>query len=205
MYTWDDLTQEERGKILPGLQEEINKWYNLPGNVSIVELDKQDKIDADVHINLTNGKVYFIKSTDLPGTWNKYDWANFVVRLLKGQNTKEVGVVREWIWSEASYVLAWWGWVRIYSVTEMINLAGPVGAAPPTPPTPEIWTLCITTVDASTGRKIWPVRIYLDGSYIGATEAPSGYLEKAVQLSPGTHTIRAEKSGYQPAEVTFTI
>jgi len=202
MYTWDDLTQQERGKILPGLQNTITKWYNLPGNISIQQLDREDKIDADIHFTHINGKVYWISPDDMPSTWNKYDWANFVVRLLKGQNTKEVGVVTEWIFTESPYILAWWNWTRVSSVSEMINLAGPVGAVPPEP---EIWTLCITTVDASTGRKIWPVRIYLDGTYIGATEAPSGYLEKAVQLSPGTHTIRAEKSGYQPAEVTFTI
>lgn len=198
MYSWEDLTPEEQGKIKPGLQQEIQKWYNLPGNVSIVELDKQDKIDADVVMILNDGNVYYIVSNDLPASWTKYHWADFVVRVIKGQNSKQVGIIREWAFSESPYILAWWGWKRVRSTSDMINLAGPVGA----PPT-ELWTLVITVKDSMTGSAIPGVNIYLNGQFRGQTNT---YGQATIaNLNPGTYNGSAQKSGYQPATFTVTL
>ena len=105
MYAIEDITAEDRAKIRPGLSQELEKISSLPTDVSIVELDKQDKIDADVLLTTTDGKTYWIGSTDLPGSWTTAEWVDFVVTLLKAPNTSKVGILREWPFTESPFCL----------------------------------------------------------------------------------------------------
>lgn len=45
-------------------------------------------------------------------------------------------------------------------------------------------------------------KVYLDGKYVGTTD---GGTITITDVPAGTHIIRAEKEGYNPAEATITV
>lgn len=124
MYTLADITDADRAKMRPGLASELEKIPNLPTDVSIVELDKQDKIDADILLTTTAQKNYFIVGHDLPGTWTTADWVDFVVTLLRAPQTSKVGIIREWPFVEAPLIWPWQNWQRVSTVSNLLTLAG---------------------------------------------------------------------------------
>jgi hypothetical protein len=182
----------------PALKAQITKWYTLPADVPIVSLDAQDLFDADVWM-IADSHVYYIQGKDFPVTWKKDEWADFVVKLIKGQNTAHVGVIYELAESELPQVQAWWGWIYISSFSEMLSLAGSPGPAPPGEP-----TLIIRTENATTKESLPYVALSLNGDLIGQTGL-SGLLSTTLPLPPGTYTIRAEREGFEPATKTVTI
>ena len=132
MYTIADITAGDRAKIRPGLSQELEKIPSLPPDVSIVDLDKQDRIDADVLLTTTDGKTYYIRGSDLPMSWTTAEWVDFVVTLLKAPNTSKVGIVREWPFVEAPFIWPWQNWQWVSTTTSMLMLAGvpPEGEGP---------------------------------------------------------------------------
>ena len=57
-------------------------------------------------------------------------------------------------------------------------------------------------ISMNIGANISGAKVYLDGKYVGITD---GGVITITDVPAGTHTIRAEKEGYNPAEVTINV
>jgi hypothetical protein len=141
MYTLDDLTAADYAKILPGLKTQLDKVLGLPASVSMVQLDREDKIDADLLLFTTDGKIWYLQGNDLPSPWTTIEWVDFIVRLVRGPNTKELGTLREWPFTEIPIIMPWWNYTRVASVDNLAMLAGIMGGEPGVGPVAINWLL----------------------------------------------------------------